>query len=346
MSTDRRKPSQHIYCSGFWVRVNGPGKPSAWRASQWKPSSQCSSTSWAAQAPPPGASLLGVRAPLSVSGPNLTFVCRGGGCGARSRFPPWRSKSPHAGRNPPHGDTPCFQWTPGPRTPRGLPLPVHTLRWRAGGRAREAPGPQAKNKGAGATPRPAPPTASRAPSPAHGPREMAAAVQNGSRVGRGAESRHRGQSSFPRCPCALRALEPQGKELGRAPHPRWPQGPLAQRLARHAGSYPSEPRVRAPPPPSFKCPRHSASPRPLPCPHASSLDGSVSSVVGSAKAVYFGLSAVFFLPIPSGSLCIPLSRNFPARSGTLRGLPHPPRSPPRRMRPAPWPRPRRAPVRV
>lgn len=225
MSTDRRKPSQHIYCSGFWVRVNGPGKPSAWRASQWKPSSQCSSTSWAARAPPPGASLLGVRAPLSVSGPNLTFVCRGGGCGARSRFPPWRSKSPHAGRNPPHGDTPCFQWAPGPRTPRGLPLPVHTLRWRAGGRAREAPGPQAKNKGAGATPRPAPPTASRAPSPAHGPREMAAAVQNGSRVGRGAESRHRGQSSFPRCPCALRALEPQGKELGRAPHPRWPQGP-------------------------------------------------------------------------------------------------------------------------
>lgn len=154
MSTDRRKPSQHIYCSGFWVRVNGPGKPSAWRASQWKPSSQCSSTSWAARAPPPGASLLGVRAPLSVSGPNLTFVCRGGGCGARSRFPPWRSKSPHAGRNPPHGDTPCFQWTPGPRTPRGLPLPVHTLRWRAGGRAREAPGPQAKNKGAGAPPRP------------------------------------------------------------------------------------------------------------------------------------------------------------------------------------------------
>lgn len=168
MSTDRRKPSQHIYCSGFWVRVNGPGKPSAWRASQWKPSSQCSSTSWAARAPPPGASLLGVRAPLSVSGPNLTFVCRGGGCGARSRFPPWRSKSPHAGRNPPHGDTPCFQWAPGPRTPRGLPLPVHTLRWRAGGRAREAPGPQAKNKGAGATPRPAPPTASRAPPPPTG----------------------------------------------------------------------------------------------------------------------------------------------------------------------------------
>lgn len=73
--------------------------------------------------------------------------------------------------------------------PRLLRLTVHTPRGE-GGRDLGGPGPQAKNKGSGAAhARREPRGRAQRPSPAGpGPREMAAGLQNGSRVGMGVEA--------------------------------------------------------------------------------------------------------------------------------------------------------------
>lgn len=135
-----------------------------WRASQWKPSSQCSSTSWAARAPPPGAPLLRVSAPLLVSGPNLTLFAevedaeRGPPVAASHRGSPRRTSSPPR-------DTPRFQWAPGSRTPQSCLSPFTRCGEEEAAEPEGPRDPRRRTKGPGPRPPLATPIASRGAAP-------------------------------------------------------------------------------------------------------------------------------------------------------------------------------------
>lgn len=155
----------------------------------------------------------------------LDFVCRGGS---------GRSKAPHAGRHPRTGTHPASYGLQHPArlgaashrshaaasrwpSPRGPVTPGGEQRGR--GRARRRPRP---SRAAGPRPEPLP-----RPRTARNGGRATKWQPGGSRSGdpRRRQPGPRGQCSFPRCPCALRVLELQGKELGHASHPPLAPGP-------------------------------------------------------------------------------------------------------------------------
>lgn len=170
----------------------------------------------------------------------LDFVCRGGRCRsgrARSRFPPRRSKAPHAGRRPRTGTHPASNGFPDPArlgaashrshaaasrrpSPSGRVTPGEEQRGR--GRARRRPRP---SRAAGPRPEPLP-----RPRTARNGGRATKWQPGGPRSGdpRRRQPGPRGHCSFPRCPCALRVLELHGKELGHASHPPLAPGPPSE----------------------------------------------------------------------------------------------------------------------
>lgn len=272
-------------------------KGPCWRASQWKASSQRSSTSWVARAPPPGARFLRVSAPLLLSRlcrkpsppPSaLDPLCRGGGCRARpalSPCPARRTKAPQAGRHPrTGGHTPLPTGSGLPHAP-GPRLPVHTAR-RGGGQSPRGPhDPRRRTKGPGPRPPPATPIARRGaahrapPPPPPPPRaarnggratkwqpggrrgadcESPAAPSPRSDLPRGSRGRGGEQRSFPRRPRA------PGRNSRGTPRPPLPPGqPCEAGRAGTSGEWgrgsgPPKPRTRPPGAPKPNVPAVSA----------------------------------------------------------------------------------------